>query len=160
MPKKAAEKTEKEDKRKTSKKMGRPRVSFDFRQLDELCKLHCTKDEIANILGVSLKSLERRIFEETGLTFGSYFKQKSSHGKRSLRKKIRDMAESGHWGAAQHLARHWLGEWDKQEVEINIKPTIIETVDGTPALELGITQQVEDLKEVGEGTEDEDEDYS
>jgi DNA-binding Xre family transcriptional regulator len=46
------------------KKMGRPVKTIDFEQLDRLCNIQCTLEEIASFFDVSADTIERRIKEE------------------------------------------------------------------------------------------------
>lgn len=104
----------------TESKMGRPRIEFkenDWRNIENLCKLMCTAEEIAGFLSVSVDTLERRIREEHGCTFAEYFKEHSAQGKISLRRHQYKLAEAGNATMLIWLGKQYLGQTDKQEVD-------------------------------------------
>ena len=69
-------------------KMGRPPKEIDWKIFDELCEIHCTKEEIANIFNISPDTIENKIRDEFGETFSAYYKKKSANGKKSLRRRL------------------------------------------------------------------------
>lgn len=75
------------------------------KQVFELAKLHCTYEEIANILDISKGTLTNR------------FKQVIQKGyedvKRSLRKKQLELARSGNVTMLIWLGKQYLGQTDK-----------------------------------------------
>jgi hypothetical protein len=97
--------------------MGRPKKEVDWVQCEKLCALHCTRDEIADVFDMSADTLEARIREKYDCTFSAYFKQKSSGGKRSLRRKQYETAMSGNVTMQIWLGKQWLGQSDKSETK-------------------------------------------
>lgn len=69
-----------------SKKMGRPQVDINWKQLNKLCFMQCTLSEIADWFECSNDTIERRIKKEFGMTFAAYFKKRSARGKMALRR--------------------------------------------------------------------------
>lgn len=67
-------------------KMGRPRKEIDFKQLDQLCAIQCTQEEVASFFECSIDTIEARIKEQFGMTFPEYFEEKKSSGRISLRR--------------------------------------------------------------------------
>ena len=45
---------------KTPAKTGRPRVAVDLQQLEVLARIHCTYEEMAAVMGISEKTIQRR----------------------------------------------------------------------------------------------------
>ena len=81
--------------------MARPRKVIDEALLENLAKIHCTNDEMANILGCSKDTLEKR--------FSATIKRGRDAGKLSLRRKLfqqaleRDNMTALIWLSKQHL---------------------------------------------------------
>lgn len=92
---------------KTNLKKGNKNAKKDIseKQVFELAKLHCTYEEIANILDISKGTLTNR------------FKQVIQKGyedvKRSLRKKQLELARSGNVTMLIWLGKQYLGQTDK-----------------------------------------------
>lgn len=89
-------------------KAGRKIIEIDFDQLEKLCALQCTLKEVANFFECSEDTIMRRVREETGLDFATFFSQKSEKGRVSLRRKMWEMALKGDrvmliWISKQHL---------------------------------------------------------
>lgn len=120
--------------------MGRPRKEFDAAIFEELCEIHCTKQEICGIFRFSEDTLENRLREVYGETFTALFKVFSAGGKSSLRRAQYKNAMGGNFAAQQWLGKQWLGQRDKQEIDHSFEPTIIERLDGGE-IELGVTQK-------------------
>ena len=82
------------DLNETKNKGGRPKKEIDYAKLDSLCFIHCTGEEICSILDVSYEHLNNKLKKEKGIGFLDYFKEKSSGGKMSLRRRQFKMAET------------------------------------------------------------------
>jgi hypothetical protein len=106
----------------SEKKNGRPVKEVDFNKIDGLCKYHCTAQEIIahlNIFGedVSYNTIERRIKEKFGMTFGEYVSQKhDAFAKPKLRQLQWKAAEAGNVTMLIFLGKNYLGQSDKQDV--------------------------------------------
>lgn len=73
---------------KTNNVTGRPPIIFsdaDWQNIEKLCSLMCTADEIAQFMEVSVDTLSRRILEQFGCTFAEYHKRNSVGAIISLR---------------------------------------------------------------------------
>lgn len=111
-------KIEKADKAKEKRKVGRPRKEINYTQLDELCRIQCTGEECANILGMAYEHLDRKLKEDGHGGFVEYFQRKSADGKASLRRRQYLAAvEDGNPTMLVWLGKQWLKQVDKQEVE-------------------------------------------
>ena len=51
-----------------------------------LARIHCTREECATVLGVSEKTITRRLQEETGEGFDRFYKKHGAEGRVSLRR--------------------------------------------------------------------------
>jgi hypothetical protein len=99
-------------------RMGRPKIEIDWKELDKLCGLQCSLEEIAGWFDCSIDTIEARIKETHGMTFPEYFAQKRSGGKISLRRKQYETAMSGNPTMLIWLGKQYLGQVDKQETEL------------------------------------------
>ena len=92
--------------------MARPRIEIDWDQLDKLCALQCTKDEIAEWFDCSDDTISRSIKREFKMSFADYYKKKSSRGKISLRRYQFDLAQRN-VAMAIWLGKQYLGQRDE-----------------------------------------------
>ena len=96
--------------------MGRPKKKIDYSDLEGLCMLQCTEEEIARFFKVSVDTIERRVKEHYGETFAELYKKFSEHGKISLRRAMYKKAvEEGNVVMQIWLSKNWLGFKDKIE---------------------------------------------
>jgi len=105
--------------KKYSPDNGRPEIELterDWRQIIDMCQIHCTGEEIASVLGISYDTLARRIKDASGLGFAEYYAQKSAGGKNSLRRTQWKLAQNGNATMLIWLGKQWLGQKDKQEI--------------------------------------------
>jgi len=94
---------------KKANPVGRPIKDIDYDLLDECCFIHCTGEEICNLLGMSYESLNEKLKKERGVNFLEYFAEKSAGGKKSLRRRQYHLAQDNPTMAI------WVGKnWLKQ----------------------------------------------
>ena len=98
--------------------MARPRKEVNVELLEELAKLHCTQEEMASILKVSVDTLQRR--------FAAHIKEARDHGKMSLRRKMWELALSGDRTLLIWLSKNELGMSDKVEEKQEVKAEVKE----------------------------------
>ena len=98
--------------------MGRPVIEIDWVEFDKLCTLQCTCKEIAGWFDCSEDTIERRVKEKFGITFAEHYVKRSSKGKISLRRRQYKMSETNATMAIW-LGKQWLGQTDKNELDIN-----------------------------------------
>lgn len=100
--------------------MGRPRKEIDWAEVDKLCAMQATEEEIAQFLNISVDTLCRAAKREHEMTFAEYFAQKRGAGKTSLRR--------AQWLAATQdsnptmliwLGKQYLGQRDKTSTELS-----------------------------------------
>ena len=94
-------------------------------QFENLCAIQCTRDEIAGVLGVSYQTLERWCKATYGTDFVTIFSEKRQLGKASLRRNQYKLAEKNPTMAIW-LGKQYLGQNDKQQLEIVEPPVIVD----------------------------------
>jgi hypothetical protein len=89
--------------------MPRPKSEIDLDELEKLCAMQCTDQEIASILGVSTRTIERRRKVQS---FGEAMERGKAKGRASVRRNLFRLAASGNLGANIFLAKNLLGYKD------------------------------------------------
>lgn len=102
-------------KKKTKKKVGRPRAKIDWDKVKKLCYIHCTKEEIAHILEISEDTIDRACKREYKDNFAVLYKRWSAGGKMSLRRKQVEVAMKGNVSMLIWLGKQQLNQKDKHE---------------------------------------------
>lgn len=95
--------------------MGRPKKVIDLKFLENLCKINCTKEEIAAVFEISPDTIENRIQQEFGVSFSVFFKRHQGEGKMSLRRMQWASARKGNVTMQIWLGKQYLGQSDKVE---------------------------------------------
>lgn len=88
---------------------GRPKKEIDYALAEKLAQIMCTQEEIANILGVSTKTLQRD--EE----FCRLYKKGQDTGKMSLKRKQFEVAMKGNTALLIWLGKNYLGQREVPE---------------------------------------------
>tara|TARA_Y100000004_G_scaffold143352_1_gene163091 strand:+ start:613 stop:999 length:387 start_codon:yes stop_codon:yes gene_type:complete len=88
------------NKAEKKKQMGRPQKPIDEKVLANLSQINCTQEEIASILGISARTLQRR--------YADLIEINKNKGKASLRKRMYEKAMKGNdklmiWLSKQYL---------------------------------------------------------
>jgi hypothetical protein len=110
--------------------MARPRIPIEWDQVDKMCEIHCTGEEIASFLDCSYDTLNRACHREFEMSFADYFKQKASGGKMSLRRRQYTAAMDGNTSMLIWLGKNWLGQSDQPETEpVDLQPIVIQRAD-------------------------------
>ena len=94
-------------------KTGRPKIEVNFAEVDKLCQIQCTGEEIASFFGISYDTLERRCKEQFKVSLAEYIKEKSAKGKSSLRRLQWKAAMNGNVTMLIWLGKQYLGQADK-----------------------------------------------
>ena len=100
----------------TGKRGAPARKKFDdnqWKQVEALCKIQCTGEEIASIMGVSYDTLNGIMLRDLKMSFTEYFGEKSSAGRASLRRRQWLTADGGNATMQIWLGKQWLGQTDK-----------------------------------------------
>ena len=91
--------------------VGRPKKKIDYELVSKLAKIQCTQEEIANMLDLSVRTLQRD--DE----FCRIYKKHIDEGKMSLRRLQWKGAEEGNATMMVWLGKQYLGQRDKFDNE-------------------------------------------
>src|SRR5678816_338479 len=89
--------------------MPRPKVKIDLGELEKLCNMQCTDEEVAAFLGVSTRTIERR---RQVKEFNEIMERARAKGRISIRRALFRLAAAGNIAAAIFLAKNLLGYKD------------------------------------------------
>jgi len=106
--------------------MARPQVELDYKTLDGLCKLQCTGEECASVLGVDYDTLNAALQRDGNECFSEYLKKVGSGGKASLRRMQWKSAENGNATMQIWLGKQYLNQADKIENNTNLRTAPLE----------------------------------
>ena len=98
------------------KPMGRPRLEFDPRQVEELGKIQSTHSELAAVLGVSLDTIKRRLKDDA--EFCTVYEKGLENGKSSLRRLQWKAALGGNITMQIWLGKQYLAQRDMHSAEL------------------------------------------
>lgn len=107
-----------------AKKMGRPAIVIDKSVFENLCSIQCTEEEIAGVFNCSIDTINRWCKKTYNATFADIYKSKSAKGKMSLRRWQFDTAKRGNATMQIWLGRQYLGQADKQEIDLDATAAI------------------------------------
>jgi hypothetical protein len=102
-------------------RVGRPRIELTeemYRQAAALARMHCTAEEICDVLGMSTDTLTLRLKERGYSNFPEFYQKYAAQGKASLRRLQWRAAEGGNVAAQIWLGKQWLGQRDFARTEI------------------------------------------
>jgi len=88
---------------------GRKPVNIDLEQVEKLAAIQCTEAEIASVLGVSVRTIERR---KQHSDFAEAMERGKARGRVSLRRNLWSLANKGQPAANIFLAKNILGMKD------------------------------------------------
>jgi|ADurb_Total_1213_FD_contig_121_50832_length_1110_multi_2_in_0_out_0_2 hypothetical protein len=91
--------------------MARPRKEIDFELAEKLAQIHCTQEEIASVLGMSVDTLQR------SKRFNELYNKARLLGRASLRRMQWKLAESGDRTILIWLGKQILGQRDNMDIE-------------------------------------------
>lgn len=93
--------------------VGRPKIPLDWEQIEALCKIQCTGEEIAAVFSCSYDTLARRCKDELGVNFADYIAEKRLGGRASLRRYQWQLAQKGNATMQIWLGKNILGQKDQ-----------------------------------------------
>lgn len=89
---------------------GRPKIAIDWRLFEDLCSIHCTQQEIADIMHISIDTLRRHAPSHYNLPdFAAVYTRYTAFGKMSLRRAQFNLAKKSA-SMAIWLGKHWLDQ--------------------------------------------------
>lgn len=94
--------------------MGRPEAKIDLAELEKLCCMQCTDEEIAAFFGVSTRTIERR---RRVASFSEIMERAKAKGRVSVRRNLFRLASGGNVAAAIFLSKNLLGYRDVVNTE-------------------------------------------
>ena len=89
--------------------MARPEAKIDLVELEKLCNIQCTDEEVAGFFGVSTRTIERRRLQPR---FAEIMDRARAKGRVSVRRNLFRMAANNNVAAAIFLAKNLLGYKD------------------------------------------------
>ena len=89
--------------------MARPEAKIDLAELEKLCGMQCTDEEIPAFFGVSTRTIERR---RQVKKFSEVMEQARAKGRVSVRRSLFRLAAAGNIAAAIFLAKNIRGYCD------------------------------------------------
>jgi len=95
---------------------GRKPVHIDVEELEKLCALQCTEQEIAAFFGVNIRTIERR---KKNPAFAARMERGRARGCVSLRRYLWGLVAKGNAAASVFLAKNLLGYKDSSTHELS-----------------------------------------
>jgi len=115
---------------------GRPEAVIEWDQLDKLCQMHATQEEIAAFLGITVDTIDSRLKKRFNKSFSEYYQEKAALGKISLRRAQLQKALGGDNTMMIWLGKNMLGQKDSQELDLKYSAEIIHRVESASVNEL------------------------
>jgi hypothetical protein len=94
--------------------MARPQATIDLAELEKLCGMQCTDEEIAAFFDVSSRTIERR---RKNPRFAEIMERGKAKGRVSVRRNLFRLASAGNIAAAIFLSKNLLGYRDVVNTE-------------------------------------------
>jgi hypothetical protein len=95
--------------------MARPKAKIDLAELEKLCVMQCTDEEVAAFFGVSTRTIERR---RKTAKFSDIMDRARAKGRVSVRRALFRLANNGQIAAAIFLSKNLLGYKDYVNSEL------------------------------------------
>lgn len=95
---------------------GRKTVHIDLVELEKLCSLHCTDEEIADWFGVSTRTIESRRKQPQ---FAKVMRRGKAKGRISVRRQQMKLMEAGNAAMGIWLGKQLLGQRDVTPIELS-----------------------------------------
>jgi hypothetical protein len=94
--------------------VARPKVKIDLAELEKLCGMQCTDEEIAAFFGISTRTIVRRRRVQK---FNEIMENARAKGRVSVRRSLFRLANAGNIAAAIFLSKNLLGYRDVVNTE-------------------------------------------
>ena len=98
------------------------RAEIDRNELERLCVLHCTDEELAGWFGVTTRTIERRRLEPA---FAQVMERGKAKGRISIRRMQMKLLEQGNATMGVWLGKQLLGQTDQLSFEMRGQPVLI-----------------------------------
>lgn len=86
-----------------------------WQQMEALCQIQCTAEEIASVMKLDVDTITARIKEKYGIGFSEYINLHAAGGRMSLRRWQFDNAKKGNASVQIWLGKQYLNQKDKVE---------------------------------------------
>lgn len=100
-------------------RVGRPKSFIDYKAIERFAKAHCTQEEIATFLELSVRTLQR------DTEFSRIYKKEIEHGKMSLRRKQMQLALGGNTTLLIWLGKQLLDQKDQALIDQSTHNTTV-----------------------------------
>lgn len=127
--------------------MAHRKAKIDLAELEKLCAMQCTDEEIAAFFGVSTKTVERRPKVQR---FSDVMEQATAKGRVSVRRNLGRRASTGNVAAAIFLAKNLLGYRDVVANEVSGPDGRPIPIESRPDLSNLYNEELEQLKNFSE----------
>src|ERR1700680_487514 len=125
--------------------MARPEVKIDMVELEKLCGMQCTDEEVAAFFGVSTRTIERR----RGVAkFKEIMDNARAKGRISVRRALFKQAAAGNIAAAIFLSKNLLGYKDVVNNELTGRAGGPIQISARPDLSQLSDEQLEQLRAI------------
>ncbi|HSR09309.1 MAG TPA: hypothetical protein VLM42_19410 [Bryobacteraceae bacterium] len=95
---------------------GRKAVQIDLIELEKLCSIHCTDEDLAAVFGVSVRTIEKR---KKNPEFAAAMNRGKAKGRLSIRRQQFKLLEKGNPLIAKWLGKVVLGQRDVTPIELS-----------------------------------------
>src|SRR5579864_4242223 len=102
--------------------MAPPRADIDLNELEKLCQLQCTDEEIAHWFGVSTRTIERRRLEPK---FAEVMERGKAKGRISVRRLQMRLLEEGNATMGVWLGKQILGQVDQVALQAGVHIAVL-----------------------------------
>src|SRR5713226_6112663 len=129
--------------------MARPEAKIDLAELEKLCSMQCTDEEVAAFFGVSTRTIERR---RQVKAFNEVMERAKAKGRVSVRRNLFRLANNGNIAAAIFLSKNLLGYKDYVNSELTGAAGGPIQVASRPDLSQLSDEQLRQLREITDKT--------
>ena len=119
---------------------GRKPKPLDWDIVKNLCEAHCTQAEIAAKMNIHINTLKDSCIRDQGIEFSQFYKQWKAAGNSSLRAVQYAKAIKGDNQLLIWLGKNRLNQVDRQEIQVSVRPFVIEAPDGQEVIRLGVDE--------------------
>jgi hypothetical protein len=109
------------------------KFDIDPEELERLCQMQATDEEIADFYGISTRTLERRRQEPV---FAEAMQRGRAKGKLTVRRHQFRMLEQGNATMGIWLGKQYLGQGDQPFIEVINNSIVVLACDGSQPVEL------------------------
>ena len=95
---------------------GRKAIYIDLVELEKLCSLHCTDEDLAWYFGVSVRTIEKR---RKKVEFSEAMNRGRAKGRISLRRSQMKLVEKGNAPMSIWMGKQWLDQRDVIPIELS-----------------------------------------